>query len=73
MINNTNVQQQLATLRELISRSSVEKSLINDKCKWLQLTSCLDVLEDTDLAIQAYRSMEYPNIDNSELDFGRKY
>ena len=48
------------TIRDFINEHRNALCLLKDQQKWLQICSCLDVIGDTRLAIDAYGGAEYP-------------
>lgn len=57
----------ISRIRDHINHEGKRKALINEREKWSQLTSSLDVLADSVNAIEFYFSSEYPN------ELGGKY
>lgn len=48
-------------LRNHINRTEKQAELLTNRKKWLQVTSALDVLEDTSWAIEYYVEQDYPD------------
>jgi hypothetical protein len=51
--------EQTQRIRELINKPITQCTLLKNRSLWYQLCSCLDVIEDTDLAIASYLNGEY--------------
>jgi hypothetical protein len=49
-----NINEALQRLRETVKRAEIQKDLMTDERKWNQLCSSMDVIEDTDSAIDAF-------------------
>jgi hypothetical protein len=53
------IEKQTHSFREYITNPRRQRELIIDKEKWLQICSSLDVIEDTELAIAAFRVSDF--------------
>jgi hypothetical protein len=61
------MHDQIQRIRHFINRPRKQYILLKDRALWLQLCSCLDVIEDSELAIDAYSARE------SEISVGADY
>jgi hypothetical protein len=62
------IEQQISQIRDLINKPRKQHLLLKDKRLWNQLCSSLDVVQDTDIAMEAYLQNAFP-----EGNEGEKY
>jgi hypothetical protein len=53
------IYEQIQKIRSFVSPYAMQQILKKDGVLWYQMCSCLDVIEDTELAITAYIKREY--------------
>ncbi len=61
------IEQYISDVRDIINRPRKQSLLLKEKKVWNQLTSSMDVIQDTDIAIDSYLENEFPK------DYGEKY
>lgn len=61
------IERQISNIRDLINKPRKQHLLLRDKEFWNQLCSSLDVLQDTDLALDSYLEKDFPE------ETGEKY
>ena len=57
--------ESIQRIREFISKRRTQYVLLKNGALWLQLCSCLDVIEDSELAIAAYSAEEFAASDGA--------
>jgi len=55
-----NIEQQISQIRDLINKPRKQHLVLRNNHLWNQLCSSLDVVQDTDIAMEAYLRNAFP-------------
>jgi len=60
------ISKSMEMVRDKINETIIQNHLINNTGKWYQICSCMDVIEDTELAINSYNNNYNPKDDGDK-------
>jgi len=60
---NDTIHDYMQSIRDFINEPRHQHGLLKNKVVWFQLCACLDVIEDAEMAVITYPSIEAPHGD----------